>query len=61
MRNLITYPVTKAEIEQCLLSLADELSREERIGDMRPLFLRCASVLIYDSKADVENIGTGRA
>lgn len=61
MRNLITYPVTKAEIDECLNTLANELSREERIGDIRPLLLRLASVLIHDSTLDIANIGTGRA
>jgi hypothetical protein len=46
MRNLKAYPITLDEIEQCLLCLADELSKDESIGDMRPLLLRTAAEII---------------
>ena len=42
MRNLAEFPVTPGEIETCLLKLAEGISAEGRMGDMRPLLLRKA-------------------
>lgn len=46
MRNLPQYPVTTAEIEECLRDLAAELSAEGGIGDMRPILLTKAAQII---------------
>jgi hypothetical protein len=46
MRNLLVYPITIIEIEECLLRLSDEINAEERIGDMRPLLLREAAKIV---------------
>ena len=46
MRNLVEYPITIGEICQCLDRLSDEINKEERIGDMRPLLLQEASRII---------------
>ncbi len=43
MRDLRAHPITSAEIDACLLRLADELRSEGRRGDMRPLLLREAA------------------
>ena len=46
MRDLKRYPVTVPEIEECLLKLSEELAAEELDGDMRPLLLRTAALMI---------------
>jgi hypothetical protein len=46
MRNLKAYPITLDEIEQCLLCFAEELSKDELIGDMRPLLLQTAAEIV---------------
>jgi hypothetical protein len=46
MRNLKAYPITLDEIEQCLLCLAEELSKDELVGDMRPLLLQKAAEIV---------------
>ena len=47
MRNLLQYPVTKQEIINCLKEFAAEASPEESCGDMRPLLL-AEAILIID-------------
>ena len=47
MRNLLQYPVTKQEIINCLKEFAAEVSPEESCGDMRPLLL-AEAILIID-------------
>lgn len=46
MRNLVKYPVTTNEIEQCLKTLAAEFAKEEIPGDMRAVLLRKAAVIV---------------
>ena len=46
MRNLAQYPVTTAEILECLRTLFEEISAEKRPGDMRPLLLRKAAEIV---------------
>jgi len=46
MRNLAQYPITVKEVEDCLHRLADEIAKEERVGDMRPLFLKTAASVV---------------
>lgn len=40
MRNTLVYPVTDAEIIDCLTTIMNEISDKLLIGDMRPLLLR---------------------
>ena len=42
MRNLQKYLITSNEIIDCLRRLANDINKEERIGDMRPLILEIA-------------------
>jgi hypothetical protein len=46
MRDLKRYPITTSEIERCLLALADELAKEGKIGDMRPMILAAAARIV---------------
>lgn len=46
MRSLQSHPVTVDEIEQCLNRLADEFRQEGRRGDMRPVLLQRAAVIV---------------
>jgi hypothetical protein len=57
MRNLLDYPITKEEIVQCLLHLSNELSKDELVGDMRPILLETAARLINESPQNVPAFG----
>jgi hypothetical protein len=46
LRDLKRYPITIAEILQCLVELAEQLRAEDNVGDMRPLLLRKAATMI---------------
>jgi hypothetical protein len=49
MRDLHRYPITLEEIERCLLTLSDEINKEEAMGDMRPLLLKTAAMIVSRS------------
>lgn len=46
MRNLAVYPITSKEVEDCCNRLSDEMSKEKRVGDMRPILLRAAARIV---------------
>ena len=45
-RNLIKYPITREEIIDCLTTLAADIIKEEKVGDMRPSLLTLAAEII---------------
>jgi hypothetical protein len=53
MRNIATHPITKEEIENCLIQLADEILNPPEgdmlIGDMRPALLYTAARIVKES------------
>jgi hypothetical protein len=53
MRDTAAHPITKEEIENCLIQLADEilnpLKGELPIGDMRPTLLYTAARIVKAS------------
>ena len=49
MRNLKQYPLTLQEITKCLEDLAQRISDEGFIGDIRPLCLRTAPQIVTRS------------
>lgn len=50
MRNLRQYPITKQEILECLSTLAQDMLKEKRVGDMRPSLLQEASKIVEEAK-----------
>ncbi len=50
MRDLHTYPITYKEISSCLDRLADEINKEELVGDMRPTLLKVAANMVDEHK-----------
>lgn len=57
MRNIMETPVTKEEIIDTLLRLADEFEGEEKYGDMRPLILKQAAQHVAYSAAPLNEMG----
>jgi hypothetical protein len=55
MRNLIEYPITPEEIQERLLELANDITKEERIGDIRPLILKTAAEVVKASEDIVKD------
>jgi hypothetical protein len=51
VRNLIEHPITGNEIESCLLELSDEILNGPvlRVGDMRPILLQAAALIVCRS------------
>jgi len=47
MRNTLEHPVTYDEIIAFLNAHADNLGKEMRIGDIRPLLLREAAEIVF--------------
>ncbi len=46
MRNFKRFPITNVEICTALRKQAEEIAKEERIGDMRPILFRTAAKMI---------------
>ena len=59
MRNLDQYPITVSEIRNTLRSMADQIEKEERIGDLRPLILRTAANIVLRAEFSTHDIGRG--
>lgn len=55
MRNLAQYPITKKEIIEYLLNLSDQIATEGAIGDVRPLLLTEAVIMINRSDISKPN------
>lgn len=57
MRDLVQYPVTRAEIVETIKQLADVVDGENRVGDMRPLLLRQAAQYVAYNQLPVNELG----
>lgn len=58
-RNLVEYPITVTEIRDALRKQADEIEKEERIGDLRPLLFRTAANIVMRAEFVTYDIGQG--
>ena len=58
-RNLAEYPITEEEIRDALRQQADEIEKEMRIGDLRPLLFRTAANIVMRAKFATYDIGLG--
>jgi hypothetical protein len=60
MRNIIEQPITKQEIEDCLIKLADDLLIPAydlpATGDLRPTLLYLAARIVKESNYEMENL-----
>ena len=54
MRNLAVYPVTSEEIVQVVGNVQNEIQKEMRMGDMRPLCLRLLLEFAQENKLELD-------
>ena len=59
MRDLRRYPITLREIQEALEREATKLSKEESVGDVRPLLFSTAAKIIQRLEFTTHKIGLG--